>query len=197
MSCAYVGLAVSFTEVDDTLNPPEYLAVSPFKRSPVVEHQGCVAVDSASARYVLHSTPALPVTLRNRSVVESAVETILATLTVEATTAVSGRVFIPRRANRPVDHVAVSAAVERFKAYLPTMEQNFFQESAWVVGKEVTLADLTLASAIFVIQNVIGVPVALADTKLGAFWAVAQKQPFFTDSMRSFTVTALKVQKQG
>ena len=196
MACAYVGITPAMTEVDPSIATADFTTVSPLKRYPVLDHQGIVTVEvGAATRYIAHATGALPLAPRVRGGIESAFEVIQNSVNADATTAANERVFTPTRSARPVDHVAVSAAAERYKVNLAQLEAMYFKESEWVVGKEPSIADMSLASAIFTFQHVIGIDAVEGRPIIAKFWNAVQQQKFFSDSMKGFTAAAVAIQR--
>jgi glutathione S-transferase len=199
IAAAYARATVDYAEIDVEANmhmAAAFTAVNPYQKVPVLEHKGLTLYDSgAIARYLCHGKPALPLAARDRAKIDVQFEAIRGTALAEATAAAVECVFAPRRNRRPVDRTAVSAAVERFQAALATVVTTSFKHSVWVVGKDLSIADMALGAAAFTMHSVVGVDCFAADGPAKQWWAAMQAESCFVDGLRGFAAAAAQVRQ--
>jgi glutathione S-transferase len=194
VAAAAVGAKVDLVEVDLSKPPQDFISASPFLRAPILDYKGATALESAAARFLCHNTPALPLAAQPRMVRESALEAVMSTVFSEATNAINEKIFLPKKAARPVDNVAIVSIVERTKNYAGQLERAYFRESEWLTGTSPGIADYAFGVAIFTFHSVIGVEIANSP-KLAAFWSAFQALPYYGEALSAFNVAALAAQR--
>lgn len=198
IAAAYVRASVEYSEVDVETNKHlsvNYLAVSPFGKVPAIEHKGMVVTDGgAIVRYVCHGRPALPLASRDRARIDSAFEAVRTSLLPEVNAAAAEAVFAPRRNRRPVDRVALSAAVQRVRDVIATINETYFKDSVWVVSRSLTIADIALAACAFTMANVVGQDVC-TDGPIKAWFDAVQREPCYSEALKGFAATAAQLRR--
>ena len=197
LAAGYAGANVEFVEVDADrgMMPADFANVSPFLRVPIVEHAGVTISECGPAcRYLCNGSPALPLASRERGKIEAAFELVHNVLLPQAAEAVREKVFSPQSNKRPVDQVSVTAAVDRFSQILASINDRCFKDGIWVVGKDMSVADMALAAAIFSVQNVVGME-CLSDrvASVKVWHDTIQKEEFYRESLKAFSAAALRV----
>lgn len=182
---------------DGTPIPSDFHSTSPFQRLPALNHNGVGVVEAgAITKYVCSRTSAFPVTpARQRARVDSLFETIQHLVLSEATAAVEERVFAPRKHQRPADNISVQASATRFRAALSQLQSaaHLFEDSVWVVGSAVSIADIILAAAVFSMHHVAGFDCVSGLEKLSKWWTAVQQEVFFVEGIRPLQAAAAKL----
>ena len=194
IATSYARINLDYTEVDfDTQAQltPQFSRVNAFQRVPVLEHQGVVLLEPGSiCRYLCHTTAAYPSSTRDRAKTDAAFEAIRCYLLPDVTAAVYEKVLNPRRLRRPCDPLGVAQAVDKVKATLAAIGRQFFRESAWVVGREFSIADMALAACAFSMTQVVGELLVFNEGTLQTWWAAAQNERCVMDGLRGFANAA-------
>lgn len=196
LAAGYARLAVDYEEVDLDANKhltKAFTELNAFQKVPVLEHNGLVVSDSgAIVRYLCHGKPALPLAARERARIDSAFEAVRLQVLPEVTTAVVEAVFAPRRSRRPVDQAAVGASVQRVKDLVGTLNSTYFRESQWMVGKDITIADIALAAAAFTMLNVVGQNVC-TDAGSKTWFDAMQRETFYNEALKGYAAAAAQL----
>lgn len=183
--------------VDGAPIPSDFHTTSPFQRLPALNHNGVgVAEAGAVTKYVCSRTSAFPVTpARQRARIDSLFETIQQLVLTEAVSAVEERVFAPRKHQRPADNISVQGSATRFRAALAQLQAatHLFEDSAWVVGTSVTIADIVLAAAVFSMHHVAGFDCVSGLEKVSKWWAAVQQEVFYVEGIRPLQAAAAKL----
>lgn len=183
--------------VEGTPIPSDYHSTSPFQRLPALNHNGVGVVEAgAITKYLCSRTSAFPATpARLRARVDSLFETIQLFVLIEAISAVEERVFAPRKHQRPADNISVQASATRFRAALSQLQSaaHLFEDSAWVIGSTITIADIALAAAVYTMHHVAGFDCVSGLEKLSKWWAAMQQEAFFIEGIRPLQAAAAKL----
>lgn len=196
LAAGYSRTPVEYIEVDGVTPNPTFAQLSPFSRVPVLDNAGTVIVEAGPITRALCSrTAALPLAARENCRIDTAFETIMTNVVTDVARVLHERLFSPRQNNRPVDALNVAAAIEVTNARLQQVNSHpsFFRDSHWVVGTELSIADIALAAAIFALQHTAGVNSVSGLERLQRWWTVMQQQEFFVESLRGFSAAALQL----
>jgi glutathione S-transferase len=162
-----------------------FLKINPVGKIPAMDDEGFHLFESnAICKYLAEKqgSPLLPKDLKTRAVIEQWIDFITVHIGVHAATVTYSRVFAPRL-NRPVNEQALADALKFLEQYLPILEKQL-SAHAYVAGKSITLADLTLLAVLE--------PAELSGIKLSAYPKLAawrqdlKQQSFYTKCYKEY-----------
>jgi glutathione S-transferase len=177
MVCHAKGIAYDWAEVDpfDDATPASYEELHPFRRVPVLEHDGFTLYETgAISRYLDEVFPGprlQPVDTRQRARIDQIISIVDAYVYWPLVRQVfSHRVFNPRFGH-PGDEAEIAAGLAASETVLAALE-NLASERGYLASPDVSLADFYLAAMIdyFAMADE-GAAMLAAHAKLSAWWA--------------------------
>ena len=161
--------------------PADYLARHPFKRIPALEHDGFRLFETAAiTRYVDEAFPGpalQPADARGRARMAQVIGLVDQYFYWPAV-----RVVYVQRKEEAGDEAAIAAALPQVETALDTLEQ-LAEGTPWLIGAEITLADLQLAPAMDYFQRTPeGSEMLPARPKLAAWWERVRRRPSLVET---------------
>jgi len=163
-------------------NPtPEFLAISPLAKVPVLQHDGVTIPDSlAICAYVekLHPTPAF----FPAGAAELAHALWICEYAAALFSNVEGPIFTQKvlrpLVKQPVDEEALAAAVEKAPKYLGYLETQI-ADRTYFSGDQISIADVTVAAIMVGLRHADSLPDAATYPNLAAFIERMHTRPAF------------------
>mgnify|MGYP003394304738 CR=1 FL=1 len=124
-----------------------FLKINPVGKIPAIDDNGFHLFESnACCKYLAekNNSSIYPKDLTKRILIEQWIDFVGFHIGVHASTVAFSRIFAPRM-NRPVNEQALADAVKFLEMYFPVLE-NQLSKHAYLVGNELTLADIILFS---------------------------------------------------
>jgi glutathione S-transferase len=182
MALAEKGVAYEHVEVDPFAAdlPAAYLAMHPFRRVPVLVHDGFVLYETgAITRYVDEAFPGprlQPAAPRERARMTQIISIIDAYAYWPMVRQVFSHAVFRPRIGQPADAAEIRAGIEGSLRALGALEA-LAAEASFLIGSEISLADLHLAPMIAYFRAAPEGREAFAEhPKLGAWWQAMQRR---------------------
>lgn len=139
-----------------------FLKINPVGKVPAIDDDGFHLFESnACCKYLAqkNNSSLYPKDLHARVKVDQWLDFITIHLGVHLSSVIFARIFAPRM-NRPINQQSVEDALKFLDAYFPVIEKQL-TEHAYVVGDQITLADISLLSLLE--------PIEIANISLAAY----------------------------
>ncbi len=184
----FLGLQYEYKKLDlrsGEHRKPEYLKLNPLGKVPFIDDNGFILAESgAIVKYFADKigSSLYPKSLKERALTDQAIDFVTLHVNAAMQKVTFNRVFAPRM-NRPVDAVSLEEGLGFLNRFLPIIETQLTQ-NPFLVGKTMTLADMTLLSGLD--------PAEMSSVDLGAYPKICawrenlRKQDFYTKCYKEY-----------
>lgn len=162
-----------------------FLKINPVGKIPAIDDNGfCLFESNACCKYLAekNNSAIYPKDIKKRAVIEQWIDFITLHIGVHGATVAFSRIFAPRM-NRPVNEGALADAVKFLDMYFPIIESQL-NKHAYVVGDELTLADIILLATLEP-SEMAGINLS-AYPKLSAWRNRLKEAPFYTTCYKEY-----------